>query len=168
MTQFENDRDELHKITSNEEKNVIDDTIINAIKEKVAAHNNNSSLVLADQRYNQSVVPMAQGHPEFMENNKSFMKVKNRAEEKIKAMQAEEALLMQKLDQANQQREYLAMEQEDKRSYKYQMECLSQIFRDRFVRPKFPEVREKDHPIQIIFAKLPPSKVNRTPQVISD
>ena len=47
------------------------------------------------------------------------MKVKNRAEEKIKAMQAEEALLMQKLDQANQQREYLAMEQEDKRSYKY-------------------------------------------------
>ena len=54
---------------------------------------------------------MAEEHPELLATNKSFMKVKDKAEQKIKAMKAEEALLMEKLDQANQQREYLAMEQ---------------------------------------------------------
>ena len=47
MTEYEKDREELHKITSNEEKNVIDNTIIQAIKEKVAT-NNNRILALAD------------------------------------------------------------------------------------------------------------------------
>lgn len=46
-------------------------------------------------------------------NNKSFFKVK------VKAIQAEEALLLEKLEMASQEREHLAMEQEDKLSYKY-------------------------------------------------
>ena len=46
-------------------------------------------------------------------SNKSFFKVK------VKAIQAEEALLLEKLEMASQEREHLAMEQEDKLSYKY-------------------------------------------------
>lgn len=38
----------MHRITKNEEKNVIDDKIINEIKIKVAQSNNNSILQLAD------------------------------------------------------------------------------------------------------------------------
>ena len=48
------------------------------------------------------------------------------------------------------------------------MEHLSLLFKDRFIRPRFPELKEQDHPIQIVFAKLPPSKVSRKPQVVSD
>ena len=36
------------------------------------------------------------------------------------------------------------------------------------MRPKFAEVKEQDYPIKITFGKLPPSKVTRTPQIISD
>lgn len=48
ITEYEEEINELHRITKNEEKNVIDDKIINEIKLKVAQNNNNSILQLAD------------------------------------------------------------------------------------------------------------------------
>lgn len=131
MTQYEKDRDELHKITSNQTKNVIDQNILTSIKEKVAMNTNNSELILADEQYNQSVLTQQNQIQENNEikMNKSFFKVKNQAQQKI---QTEEAVIMKKIDMASQQRQQLAMEREDKLSYKYEMQCLSDLFKERF------------------------------------
>lgn len=48
ITEYEEEVNELHRITKNEEKNVIDDKIITEIKLKVAQSNNSSLLQLAD------------------------------------------------------------------------------------------------------------------------
>jgi hypothetical protein len=72
------------------------------------------------------------------------------------------------MEAASQQREYLAMEQEDKLSYKYEMACLSELFKERFARPTFLKVKENLTPIKLTFSKVPPSLVRLTPQKISD
>lgn len=56
ITEYENDLTELHRITQNEELNVINEEILHDIKAKVAESYNNSVLQLADEQYNQSVL----------------------------------------------------------------------------------------------------------------
>ena len=82
---------------------MIEDHIINAIKEKVATHENHTCLTLADELYNQSLLQRPE-QPTI--NNQSFIKVK--AQQKI---QEEEIIILKKIEDANQQREHLAMEQ---------------------------------------------------------
>ena len=48
ITEYEEEVNELHRITKNEEKNVIDESILSEIKLKVAQSSNNSMLQLAD------------------------------------------------------------------------------------------------------------------------
>ena len=146
---------------------MIDQSLLSAIKEKVAKHSNNSSLVLADEMYKQSVLTQ-QNQPEPTMTNASFLKVKKASQEKIQKIQEEEARIQRKIEIASQQKEHLAMEQEDKLSYKYEMQCLSDMFKERFLVPNFPKVIQRDGPIKLTFTKLPPSLVRLTPQVVSD
>lgn len=83
-------------------------------------------------------------------------------------MRSEEALILKKIEIANQQREHLAMEREDALSYKYEMQRLSDLFQERFLVPKFPSVKEQTAPIRIAFTKLPSSLVRLTPQLVSE
>ena len=56
IEEYEKEVEELHRITKNEEKNVIDNHTLEEIKARVAQSCNNSTLVLADELYNQSVI----------------------------------------------------------------------------------------------------------------
>ena len=60
------------------------------------------------------------------------------------------------------------MEREDKLSYKYEMQCLSDLFKERFEIPSFPKVVQKDVPIKLSFSKLPSSFVRLVPQEVSE
>ena len=100
-----------------------------------------------------------------IDHNNSFLKIKAHHQ---KQAEQEQRALMSKLEDANQQREHLAMEQEDKRSMKYEMGCLSELFKERFITPKFPEVVEQHRPIKVLVPKLPNSLVRLVPQKVSE
>jgi hypothetical protein len=162
ITEYEQEITELQRITKNEEKNVIDDTILNQIKIKVAQSNNNSILQLADEEYNQSL--LKQSLIEQASQPKNFMKKTAFAEE----IQKEELAIQKKIENANIEREHLAMEQEDKRSMKYEMECLSNLFSERFLRPKLKKLVQKDSKIQLISTKLRNTFTNLAPQIVNE
>lgn len=48
------------------------------------------------------------------------------------------------------------------------MHCLSQLFQERFAKPKFPTAPEKDTKVQISFTKLPSSVIRLVPQKVSE
>ena len=162
INEYQKDREELHQITSNQAKNVIDPNIIEAIKQKVASQNNNSVLSLADEQYNQSVVKAI---PAQQLSNASFMKVKTNMEKKMKA---EQAAILKKIEVANQQREYLAMQQQDKLSMKFQMQVLSQLLKNRFIRPTLPKVVQKDTKIVLKQTKVMGSFIRLSTQPINE
>lgn len=78
ITEYEQEISELQRITKNEEKNVIDDTLLNQIKLKVAQNSNNSFLQLADDHYNQSLLQQSllevQQSSVPMQDGKTFSK----------------------------------------------------------------------------------------------
>lgn len=50
---------------------------------------------------------------------------------------------------------------------KYEMECLSQLFSERFLRPTFKKVEQKDAKIKLISTKLKNTFTNLVPQVVN-
>ena len=77
----------------------------------------------------------------------------------------EERAIQIKIDNANVEREHLMMEQEDKLSMKYEMECLSQLFSERFLRPKLKRLEQRDAKIQLVSTKLRNTFTNLAPQI---
>lgn len=94
---------------------------------------------------------------------KSFAKKMTFAEE----IKKEEKAIQIKIDNANAEREYLMMEQEDKLSMKYEMECLSQLFKDRFMRPQLKRLEQRDVKIQLASTKLRNTFTNLAPQIVN-
>jgi hypothetical protein len=60
------------------------------------------------------------------------------------------------------------MEYEDKLSMKYEMECLSQMFSERFLRPKLKSLEQKDTKIKLISTKLRNTFTNLAPQIVNE
>jgi hypothetical protein len=60
------------------------------------------------------------------------------------------------------------MEFEDKLSMKYEMECLSQLFSERFLRPKLKKIEQKDTKIRLVSTKLRNTFTNLTPQIVNE
>lgn len=59
------------------------------------------------------------------------------------------------------------MEFEDKLSMKYEMECLSKLFSERFLRPKLKNIEQKDAKIQLASTKLRNTFTNLVPQIVN-
>lgn len=51
---------------------------------------------------------------------------------------------------------------------KYEMECLSQLFSERFLRPKFKKIEQKDTKIRLASTKLRNTFTNLAPQVVNE
>lgn len=80
----------------------------------------------------------------------------------------EERAIQIKIDNANVEREHLMMEQEDKLSMKHEMECLSQLFSERFLRPKLKRLEQRDAKIQLVSTKLRNTFTNLAPQIANE
>jgi hypothetical protein len=106
MTEYENEVYDLKQITNNNAKNVIDPALIQQIKIKVAENSNQSTLVLADEQYNMSVLQPTPPDLSNLMQNKSFMKKK---EVDLQSKKEEEAI-RRKIEIANLEREQLNME----------------------------------------------------------
>lgn len=164
MTEYENEVYDLKQITNNNAKNVIDPALIQQIKLKVAENSNQSALVLADEQYNMSVLHPAPPDQSTLTQNKSFLKKK---EVDLQSRKEEEAI-RRKIEIANLEREQLNMENEDKLSMKYEMEYLSNLFADRFVRPKLKKIDLRDAKIQMPSTKLRNTFTNLRPQEVNE
>ena len=47
------------------------------------------------------------------------------------------------------------------------MECLSQLFSERFLRPKFKKILQKDTKIRLVSSKLKNTFTNLAPQIVN-
>jgi hypothetical protein len=51
---------------------------------------------------------------------------------------------------------------------KYEIECLSQLFSERFLRPKLKKIEQKDTKIRLTSTKLRNTFTNLTPQIVNE
>ena len=59
------------------------------------------------------------------------------------------------------------MQHEDKLSMKYEIEHLSNLFADRFIRPKLNPLHQKDSKIQLASTKLKSTFTDLSPQIVN-